>query len=367
MKQIIFLTGLYFYSAHLFAAEHPCFKYIKENTCYVATDYKYDLTKNFMDNHSQMMSRECLADAENMIAELETSFRALPAHSKNAFCFIKKIFIVKEKTKFGGTAELSYDLDNVEKIMTKDDGDPLALGLKPNGFVLTLSKVYRFDLKETEAEYRTRILHTFFGRNVFEYGLSPDLPRWSQQEANDPSSLLTTLIHEIGHFVDLTGGYTGAKQEDEQNSAIHPMTNWYEFSWILKETNNGTEFYKPQISNKLQPALNFSLSIYDWENIIDDYDQSSFESFYALTRIEEDFAEQYMAFHATGRWQLQKNNQVYMRSDQRPSPIFQDKINFIAQIPADIFSRVNDLPVKYTLYKPKKNPPSQTHHCLQLP
>ena len=330
-----------------YGANHQCFDFVRTNTCLIEKEYVYDETLTSMENFKKEVSVECLAGSEKYADLLEEVFEKLPAHTQMAFCHIKKIFIVPGETNYGGFGQLSYDTQNVE-IVTDANGIAQEAH-DPNGFLLYISKKYRFDNDETYTDFLNRNYHLDFGIDTKTEGYSDALPIWTYRGGSEePSSLYNTILHEVGHFVEFAGEFTRVQWEFNPVVAEYEMSlpEWTRYSWEIVAENGADAKLVPKLPEILKKTSSgFSLTKSD--EIAEAFNKSDFVSFYAMTEPSEDFAEHYKAFHSPGETILARDGKVFVRSKDRPSAVFQKKLDYIGAIGDDIFAKVHELQTYY--------------------
>jgi len=292
LKHILLIFTIFSVSSWTFGSSKKCRELILKNTCLVASDIKYESQKTYISNLASAQNQKCENGSDLYAKELYDLFPSLPEHSQKAFCHIKKIFIVPGDVDFGGKAQEHYDLKNIKFRINKHGKKEF--GLKTDGFILSLSKLYRFDIKETAEEFANRGLQQSFGVNVRKNGLHPYFPKIKIKSKTTLSSLYTTLVHETGHFLDYS---------KEHTATFYYEGNFYDYQ-ASAFTNIGWHFYQredgsflrspfPNVEESLSPSAR-PYEAYNANFYIEALERSSFSSLYALNAPQEDFAEHYM-------------------------------------------------------------------------
>jgi hypothetical protein len=285
-------------SIPIFASLNNCKESIKLTTCLVEKEFVYDRSKSYPENKLEQLSVPCLENTKVYAEKIYNLYDSLPDHSKEAFCYIKKIFIVPGDVDFGGRASTSFDSNTV----VDNQRNLGAIGYKQNGFILELSKKFRFDRNESVVDYANRVM-----QGPFEVDLSsgearhPNMPFYKYENDDMRSELYGTIVHEIGHFLDYSQNVNtfSVKLEDNGVGSVE-LEGWMKTSWNADW--NGRWFdLTPKVSIRLaqRPYL-----LDDIEAIFKDLNSSAFVSFYSLTRPVEDFAEFYTRKNLLGNYSL---------------------------------------------------------------
>lgn len=345
MKKVYVLFVVIVFGTTVYAVDDICLERLKANTCLVNQEYNPAEEASVVEKIKGLQNQTCRENTSEYSKKLVEIYKTLPEHTKEAFCYIKKIYIVPGDVPYGGAAQLSYDLSQTE--FTKNADGQEMIGLRPDGFILLLSKKYRFDIQETSAEYSSRILQQNFGINVRENGLDPALP-YVKIESYDasftPSSLYGTLVHEIGHFLDFSNQHTHTWNHISSSMSIE-SSSWSRLSWYM---DSSSDWPFPNVSLDLleRPYKQDSAT-----NYISLLEQSAFSSFYALAAPPEDFAEHYLNSVLGGEFGIWQNGVKLLSNANRSSTIYNKKSEYILQNLSPGFINFQNLPVEWRLKK----------------
>jgi hypothetical protein len=328
MKTLYLLIVLFAISDRVRAGDnHPCVSKIEQSICPISSVFQWDSNQTDLENLNRRQNLECIGDSSIYLNDITEVFNELPAQAKNAFCYIERIYIIHGETRFGGQASWAFE-------QTGEIDDEGYVEVRHKGFILWLSKKYRFDLKESNAEFMTRSLQQYsFQVDVFNDGLDPRLPVWHQTDGPHESSLYTTILHEIGHFIDFALNLTSSTIRIDQNGNHIRENEWAKFSWFWDITS---ESYKPVIDAIIRRD---DVPMDNWRLYVDTLMKSRFVSSYATTSLQEDFAETYAAFNSLASYELiSSENEVLYTTYQSRNDAITQKYEFIDRIEYDPFS-----------------------------
>lgn len=349
IPSIVALALLWTYSQTATAGYHKCHETILTSTCLVKGDYIYDKTLSDLDNIRARQNMKCLEGSDVYAQELYTLFPSLPNHTKSAFCHIKKIYIVPGDTIYGAKALRSYDLKKVKYTTEKFSNDVSVkmASLKPNGFIMKISKEARFDIRETEEEFETRVYQMYFGVDVYRDGYSSELPKYIYEGDKMRSALYSTIVHEVGHFFDYSGNYSGSLVWNQTGDKMVSTSKWFNLSWevVEEKDDRGYFFFKgaPLVPNELKlkgivPEYHYKAS--EYRQITRQLRDSAFVSFYSMANKKEDFAEIYKAITMRGNLRLIQDGETLIDNSKRPNPILQQKMDYMRKLLKNGFEKI---------------------------
>jgi hypothetical protein len=315
MKNIVIISILFLVSKVSLSNDgHPCFKNISQATCLIEKEYQQNYDVPFYEDLANEMKQECLTESSKYAKKLEKIFNDLPEHPKNAFCDIRKIFIVPGEVDYGGGAKQLYRA-------SPSSFNSDMLNIETDGYLLYLSKDYRFDNNESEEEYATRILKSNLNNNEDINTLQVVRTGTNKKY----SSLYITIIHEIGHFIDFKNSITGQTYYDVESNTDVIDSFWDKLSWELEENKeDGRLVHIPRIEHSIDSG--------DWYQQLVSFRDSDFISFYAMSDPREDFAEQYLEYHLEGHKEVLLNGELIFSYKDRPSSILKKKAQIIQDI-----------------------------------
>jgi hypothetical protein len=263
-----------------------CRENILLNTCIPSGRFIMPYSGNdIVNDFKNHMEQPCANNSLEYAFKIDEIFESLPEHTRTGLCHIRKIFIVPGETPFRGASLESLDYEKAT--ILDETGD---LIVPKNGFVLWLSKKFRFDQNISATEYQNKLFQQFFREN-FEMGQSPT---YIYQNDQPRSSLYNTLVHEVGHFLDFAHEAAGIISYHFDGSTS--TTKWDQLSWRLRG-----ETYFPQVNSIL---YNPPYAVQDWKAVVNALKNSPFVSLYSLQSPQEDFAEIYRAMMIKGVQQL---------------------------------------------------------------
>lgn len=328
-----------------------CKIHIPQITCSVGEMSTYDSAKNLFEYQAAELALPCLPDSPTYAARIEEEFDELPPIAQEAFCYIERILIPKKGFEWGGYADGL--LEPVNDPLFKDiEDEGRYISSKLKGFLLYLN-VNRFELSERMEEHTTRVFQMTFGVDVRRNGFDQDLPFFkAASEEERPSALRGTLIHEIGHLIDLANYFTGygcsyTKVTSEYESGVFTtIQDFSSFSWKLNVDGPADDCssYRLAFQEEFSHLRGFvkDHAKHESAEILSELERSSFASVYAMEHPGEDFAEQFTHYHLGEGTYAELGNQVVYSFDRRENSIFIEKNRFIESLGPETFANMKD-------------------------
>lgn len=355
-KKIYFLQftlSVCLFSANTFSADifYPerCKDRIEQITC--AVDYKYvpNPELSLYDNQRAEMSLRCLPESSTYAAQIMKEFDKLPPVAQEAFCYIEKVFFPAHGFEATGAANvLVQPLDHpTPDSIYEVDGEWFE-SMQLKGFVLHLNPS-RFKVLKTYDEAQTRLLQRTFGVDVLKDGFDQELPIFRRQATDSPSAILGTIMHEVGHLVDFTGGFTQNSFCEEKYSEFFSLS--WEFDLQNTDESVACSSHNPKFREPFQHLQGWTKSYLkdDLRMILQELQNSSFASMYAMANPWEDFAEQFTAHYLGMGSVLHIGEGVLLNFEEKTHPKFLEKKRIIESIGPEIFQRVNQVTYRIPL------------------
>lgn len=288
----IFIVYLSAYPAH---SMEDCKYLMSTSVCYIKAFPEYNESISELENIENFQNLNCEIETQKYLKILLELYERLPKHTQQGLCYIKRIYVVDGNVDFGGRAFVSYNTKS--PLFRKTDGIS-EIGLKINGLSIALSKKHRFDNYESVSQKNERFLKEKFNSNklsdiaTLEYSIL-------NNSGNTPSTLESTLIHEVGHVFDIS-------------NSLSDSSEWLNFSWLIPPSSSRFAGLRPNVNEAL---WNDDYSDLEPELVIKEFLDSSFKSLYAMTSPAEDFAEHYFFTVIDGQTDYIFDRKVYQRNN----------------------------------------------------
>ncbi|MGE4131284.1 MAG: hypothetical protein AB7F86_06575 [Bdellovibrionales bacterium] len=146
------------------------------------------------EDHDQ---RPCLGGEEKYVQQIENAYDLMPKKVQQVFCGLRRIYI---EESFYATGYASY----ISELKTDSSGREV---WQANGLVIGLNKARVFENGWTLSEWYTRKEMTLFGLQMTD-PIPPGFPNFQvsiqflTSRLGNPL-LYSTLVHEVGHLVDM--------------------------------------------------------------------------------------------------------------------------------------------------------------------
>ena len=247
--------------------------------------------ENIPRNLRAYQERRCLPVPTNLKTTLLSVYDKFPREIQQAFCEIKKIFIVSGDVSYGALADFYFDPATVR--IQQGEWNPRFSG-KPIGYVLEISEKNRFK-GETASAYATRVLRARFGSaagNVEQLPLGVYETPFAENGA-----LATTIVHEIGHML--------GRAQKMTSTYFLPFSEgaWSKVSFKLEDGSYSLRHATPEYSSRM---LQKTLSNSDVRPTLDLFRRAGVATLYGATSPQEDLAEFFMLnYYGNLKWSLQ--------------------------------------------------------------
>lgn len=273
---------------------------------------------NLLGSIKNYQERKCLPLPVNIKKTLLSVYDQYPREIQQAFCEIKKIFIVSGDVSYGALADYYFDLSTV-KIQTGSLG-PRFSG-KPIGYVLEVSEKNRFK-GESGSAYLTRVLRGRFG-SAGE--VSDALPSASYDNPfGTNGALATTIVHEIGHML--------GRAQKVTSTYFLPLSEgiWSKLSFKLEDG----QYVLRHAPLEYGQLMGFKmLSLDHVQPTIDLFRKTGIATLYGGTVPQEDFAEFFMlSFYGNVKWSINGAVVFDLQKEMASNPAFKTKRDYIRRL-----------------------------------
>ncbi len=273
---------------------------------------------NLITNLRNYQERSCQPLPAAIKQTLLSVYDQYPREIQQAFCEIKKVFIVTGDVSYGAMADYYFDVASV-RIQPGQKG-PRFSG-KPIGYVLEVSEKNRFK-GETGSAYLTRVLRARFGNAG---GVPDQLPSASYENpfaAN--GALATTIVHEIGHML--------GRAQKVTSTYFMPLSEgtWSKLSFKF----DGDQYVLRHAALDYAQLIGFKMLSTDHvQPTLDLFRRTGIATLYGGTVPQEDFAEFFMlSFYGNLKWSLEGKVVFDLQKEMASNIAFKTKRDFIRNL-----------------------------------
>lgn len=323
----LILAALIFSTAVHAVDQAGCLPQLERSLCYsnAVNHWAHDQSK-LVANLRRFQERTCLVMPANMKETIVSLYLQYPKGVQQAFCEIKKFFIVKGEVDFGGRAEYYFDPATVK--LRQGEWNPHFSG-KPTGFVLEISEANRFK-GETASAFTTRVLRGRFGSETNK----DRLPVSDYQTPfGTHGALATTIVHEIGHLL--------GRAQKVTSTYFLPLSEgaWSRQSFRL---DLGSFVLRHASADYSYRMLEKSLSAQDISATFELFRAAGLATLYGGVSPQEDFAEFFMLYHYGNiKWSVENQVVFDLNTELSSNPVFRSK--------RDMIERMMNLPAPFSL------------------
>lgn len=342
-----------------------CSDDIVKNTCKVASLFDFDPKEmGVLEFYKKRQNPDCTDDSEKYGEILLEVYSRLPEHSKSAFCVIKKILVFPADAPFGGMASRYLSTDENDYVFEPNVYEGInRFKMKILGYVLSLN-LSRFESGETEEQYLTRTFtNPFVERSEVGQHVA-SLPTVTHgTEPYEFSSLLHTVIHEVGHFLDYANDVASGYSISGDFDLDYAKHNFFSFenpfdinfeqdhgflnrSWYAGLSDSSQRSSQIEIDGQMYTNIGFTpfapsiLKKEHWpipnENFEEFYrhlQESRFITPYSIASPAEDFAETYSNFVDEKNFMVSKDGVIfYDEALKYKDPIYLEKIEAVKNV-----------------------------------
>jgi hypothetical protein len=315
-------------SSQAFSADLAgCRPQLEKALCYSETVANWASADDLTVGLKASQERSCLTMPESIRQTMLSVYDQYPKLIQQAFCEIKKVFIIRGDVSYGAQADYYYDLSTVK--IEQGDWNP-TFHAKPIGYVLEISEKNRFK-QETASAYVTRVLQARFGNAS---GLTADLPVGEYETPfGTDGALGTTIVHELGHMLGRAQRLT--------STYFHPFSEsvWSKITFSL---NDGA--YSPkEVTFEFYNRIGLkSLGVADVPYVLDFFRSGGLSTLYGASNPQEDFAEFFMlSQYPKLKWKVRDGVAFDFQKELASNPVFKAK--------ADIVRKAMSLPEPFSL------------------
>ncbi len=287
-----------------------------QSMCYTQVMPHWALdSDNLVANLRKFQERKCRPLPENLKQTLLSVYDKYPREIQQAFCEIKKVFIVSGEVSYGALADYYFDLSTVK--VTPGEWNPHFSG-RPIGYVLEISEKNRFK-GETGSAYLTRVLQARFGNA--RKNVDPLPVAKYETPFGENGALATTIVHEIGHML--------GRSQKATSTYFLPLSEgkWSKQSFKLDGEGYALRHASPEYG---QMMLLKQLSLQDVRPTFEFFRKTGVASLYGAANPQEDFAEFFMFnYYGNLKWSIQDKVVFDLQNEMARNPAFQAKKEII--------------------------------------
>jgi hypothetical protein len=241
------------------------------------TDYLPEVENppgNFLPGIKKQQDRSCKSGHEDYKDYFMQVYKMTPEPVQKLICGVSVIYLVEgENVPYGGQVSYIYDINDVKNEKVYDGYK--SYDLKAIGQYLSISVHYRIKNKETCADAAQRRFNARFGF-ASDFSSKQILPQYAFENDSPACDFVKTLIHEAGHIFDFA------------NDVMSHHEDWVSKSFV--ETDGD---YPRAKAGPLLFSAN-PLDSTQAKELLVEFNQSPFVTFYALNNPMEDFAEEFV-------------------------------------------------------------------------
>lgn len=296
-----------------------CQPQLEASLCYgPAVEHWASASGDLVKNLRGYQERKCQPVPAKIKQTLVSVYQQFPQEVQQAFCEIKKVFIVTGDVSYGALADYYFDISTVKS-------SPGNLGRrfsgKPIGYVLEVSEKNRFK-GESAPAYLTRVFQARFGNAAPG---SAQLPVAEYDTPfGDDGALGTTIVHEVGHML--------GRAQKVTSTYFLPLSegNWSKITFKLDNGEYNLRYALPGYDGQMKWKL---LSESDVQPTLNLFKKSGIASLYGGTSPQEDLAEFFM-FHYYGKlkWNIQGQTVFDLQNEMATNPSFKAKEDIIRSL-----------------------------------
>ncbi len=281
---------------------------------------------NLLTSLKNWQERKCAPVPANLKQTLISVYEQYPKEIQQAFCEIKKLFIVSGEVSYGALADYYFDVSTVK--VHAGEWNPRFSG-KPIGYVMEISEKNRFK-GETSPAYFTRVLRARFGNapNVDSLPLADFKDSFGANGA-----LATTIVHELGHMLGRAHKVT--------STYFLPLSEgaWSKLSFKFDEGGYSLRHASYDYSQKLGLK---QLAHEDVPATFDLFRKAGIATLYGATVPQEDLAEFFMLnYYGNLKWMVDGKVAFDLQKEMTTNPAFKAK--------KDIITRLMSVPQPFSL------------------
>ncbi len=296
-----------------------CQPQLEKSLCYTqAIEHWVSDPDNLLSSLKNWQERKCSPVPTHLKQTLLSVYQQYPKEIQQAFCEIKKVFIVSGEVSYGALADYYFDVSSVK--VKSGEWNPTFSG-KPIGYVLEISEKNRFK-GETGAAYFTRVLRARFGNAGTATNQLP------LAEYKDPfgqnGALATTIVHELGHML--------ARAHKVTSTYFLPLSesNWSKLSFKLE----GDSYFLRHANYDYGQRMGLKLlATGDVQTTFDLFRKTGIATLYGGTVPQEDFAEFFMLkYYGNLKWMVGGKVAFDLQKEMATNPAFKSKSDMIQKL-----------------------------------
>jgi hypothetical protein len=308
--------------SHAYSADLAgCQPQLEKSLCYTQAIQHWALdSQNLTRSLKNYQERNCLPLPSKIKQTLISVYQQYPAEIQQAFCEIKKVFIVTGDVPYGALADYYFDASSV-KVLPGQAG-PRFSG-KPIGYILEISEKNRFK-GESGSEYFTRVLRARFGNAGAETDHLPLAQHDNPFGTN--GALATTIVHEIGHML--------GRAQKVTSTYFLPLSEgaWSKLSFKLENGGYVLRYASDDYGQRMGFKL---LSGQDVQSTLDLFRKTGIATLYGGTVPQEDLAEFFMlSYYGNLKWLVDGKMVFDLQKEMATNQAFKAKSDIIHKLMA---------------------------------
>lgn len=273
--------------------------------------------ENMARNLRSFQERTCQPMPAQIKSTIISVYQQYPREVQQAFCEMKKVFIVSGDVDYGARADFYFDPATVK--IQQGEWYPRFSG-KPTGYILEISEKNRFK-GETNAAYLTRVFQARFG-NATNKTLIPAAV--ADETFGSNGALAKTIVHEIGHMLH--------RAQKVTSTYFLPLSEgaWSKLSFKLEDGSYSLRHAVPGYNERMSYKM---LSNDDVKLTFDLFRKAGIATLYGGTSPQEDFAEFYMLYYYGDlKWAIQGQTVFDLPKEMASNPAFKAKKETIRKL-----------------------------------
>jgi len=317
---LLIILDVWLFAAHAQGADLTgCRPQLEKSLCYSAPiDHWTFNTYDVIGSLKLYQNRECRPMPEKIRQTLLSIYDSYPPEIQQAFCEIRRLFVVTGNLSYGALTDYYFDVGTVK--ITQGLAGHHFSG-KPTGYIMEVSEQNRFK-SESASDYMTRVLQARFADRASS---SIDLPV-AQYETpfGENGALATTIVHEIGHML--------GRAQKVTSTYFLPLSEspWSEITFRLENGNYRLIHAPPGYQDR---ASSKALVVNDVSTTFDLFEKSGTATLYGAANPQEDLAESFMLFfYGNLKWKVKGKDVFDLQAELTSNPVFREKSEILRKL-----------------------------------